>query len=269
MENAEIQFATEKLTQLRTDYQVDVSADWGAEADGAWKKGNWSKDELERLHRSIELLAGIMGRRGDKFIQNLGGVKVEKADMGSHGGEALAHNVRLSSKGSFSAWTVVHEFAHAWDANHDWKLSVALEKYTGGSTRPILSRVKRLVGLSDTRLFTAENRSGRRGRKPGCNAAGYFYGDKPSGSNWRFDRREDFAEAVTMYVGWGRNNDLSNWAEARIKRYLLENGTTDKNFGKDHWTYYSRYFYPPGGDYTKTKRWKFVEELVKGRIKVS
>ena len=268
MENSEVQYATEKLTQLHTDYQVDVIVDWGVDADGAWKRGNWSKDELERLHRSIGLLAGIMGR-GDKFIQNLGGVTVKKADMGSRGGEAQAHQVRLSSKGSFSAWTVVHEFAHAWDANHDWKLSVALEKYTGGSTRPLLSSVKKLAGLSDTRFFAEENRSGRRGRKPGCNAAGYFYGDKPSGSNWRFNRKEDFAESVAMYVGWGRNNDLSSWAESRIKRYLLENGATDKTFGKDHWTYYSKYFYPQGGDYTKTKRWKFVEELVKGRIKVS
>jgi hypothetical protein len=267
MENSEVQYATEKLMQLQDEYHVEVIADWGADADGTWKNGNWSRDELDRLYRSIGLLAGIMGRR-EKFIQNLGGVTVQKADMGSHGGEALAHHVHLSTKGSFTAWTVVHEFAHAWDANHDWKLSVALEKYTGGATRPLLSWVKKLVGLSDTKFFAAEDRSGRRGRKPGCNAAGYFYGDKPSGSNWKFNRVEDFAESVAMYVGWGRSNDLSNWAEARIKRYLLENGATDKKFGRDYWTHYAKYFYPQGGDYTKTKRWKFVEELVKGRIKV-
>ena len=60
MENSEVQYATERLTQLHTDYQVDVIADWGLDSDGAWKKGNWSKDELERLHRSVGLLAGIM-----------------------------------------------------------------------------------------------------------------------------------------------------------------------------------------------------------------
>ena len=97
MENSEIQYATEKLTQLKSEYQVDVIADWGQDSDGAWKKGNWSKDELERLHRSIGLLAGIMGR-GDKFIQNLGGVKLEKADMGSHGGEAQAHDGALGAR---------------------------------------------------------------------------------------------------------------------------------------------------------------------------
>src|SRR5688572_33261633 len=201
MENSEVQYATERLTQLRTDYQVDVIADWGPDSDGAWKKGNWSKEELERLHRSIGFLAGIMGR-SEKFIQNLGGVTVQKADMGSHGGEAMAHHVRLSSKGSFSAWTVVHEFAHAWDANHNWKLSVALEKYTGGSTRPLLSWVKKLIGLSDTKFFAEENRSGRRGRKPGCNAAGYFYGDKPSGS-----RSEERRVGKECRSRWGADEE--------------------------------------------------------------
>lgn len=265
MENSDVQYAAEKLAQLQSEYHVTVIADWGEGSHGTWQKGNWSKDELERLHRSIGLLAGIMGRR-EKFIQNLGGVTVVKADIGSHGGEALAHQVKLSAQESFSAWTVVHEFSHAWDANQGWRLSAALEKYTGGFTSPFLSGLKKLVGLSDSGFFAEENRSGRHGRRPGCNAAGYFYGDKPSGSNWNFNCVEDFAESVAMYVGWGRNNDLSDWAEARIKRYLLENKARDKNFGVDYWTYYATYFYPEGGDYTKALRWKFVEELVKGRI---
>lgn len=267
MENADVSYASEKLMQFESEYQVQVVADWGVDPNGTWQKGNWSKDELDKLYRSIGLLAGIM-KGGKHFIENLGGVTVKKQDIGLHGGEAQAHLVKLNSKGSFSAWTVVHEFAHAWDANHSWKLSVALENYTGGATRPFLSWLMKLVGLSDSKFFTQENKPGKRGRKPGCNAAGYFYGDKPSGSNWKFNRLEDFAESVAMYVGWARSNDLSNWAEARIKRYLLENGATDKNFGKDQWTYYAKYFYPDGGDYTKTKRWKFVEELVKGRIKI-
>lgn len=268
MENSDVSYASEKLMQLQTEYQVDVAADWGEDSDGAWQMGSWSKEELDKLSRSIGLLAGIM-KGHNQFIKNLGGVTVKKEDIGMHGGEALAHLVRLNSKGSFSAWTVVHEFAHAWDANYSWKLSTALEKYTGGSTRPLLSWFQKLFGLSDSKFFTAENKSGRRGRKPGCNAAGYFYGDKPSGSNWKFNRREDFAESVAMFIGWGRSNDLSNWAEARIKRYLLENGASDKTFGVDQWAYYAKYFYPEGGDYTKTKRWKFVEELVKGRIEIT
>lgn len=267
MENADNSHASQKLTQLKSEYEVEVVSDWGPDTDGKWRNGSWSKDELDRLYKSIGLLAGMMKSR-NVFIQNLGGVTVQKDDIGPHGGEAQAHLVRFNSKGSFSAWTVIHEFAHAWDANHNWKLALALQKYTGGSTRPLLSWLKKLVGLSDSRFFTSEDKPGRRGRRPGCNAAGYFYGDKPSGSNWKFNRLEDFAESVAMYVGWGRSNDLSDWAEARIKRYLMQDGASDKNFGKDYWTYYSRYFYPEGGDYTKTLRWKFVEELVKGRINI-
>lgn len=267
MENSDVAYASERLMQLKSEYHVDVIADWGMGSDGHWYKGTWSKDELDRLQRAIGLLAGIM-KGANHFVENLGGVTVVKEDIGVHGGQAQAHLVKFNSKSSFSPWTVVHEFAHAWDANYDWKLSRALEKYTGGSTRPLLSWLKKLIGNSDTRFFKQENKPGRRGRKPGCNAAGYFYGDKPSGSNWKFNRLEDFAESVAMYVGWGRSNDLSNWAEARIKRYLLKDGDSDKSFGKDYWTYYAKFFFPERGDYTKTKRWKFVEELVKGRIKI-
>jgi hypothetical protein len=205
----------------------------------------------------------------DKFTRNLGGVTVRKADIGSHGGEALLHRVSLSTKGTFSSWTVVHELAHAWDANHGWKLARLLEKYTGGYTSPVLSLAKRLARLSDSGFLNQEDKPGRHGRRPGCNAAGYFYGDKPSGSNWKFNRIEDFAESVAMYLGWQRDNDLSNWAKARIDRYLLENGVQDKNFGIDNWLYYRKYFYPEGGDYSKTLRWKFVDDLINGRISVT
>lgn len=266
MERSEAELASSKLVQLKAEYQVDVLADWG---DGAseWKPGSWTITELDRLQNAIALLANIMGGN-EKFIRNLGGLTVRKADIGSHGGEALAHRVSLSTKGTFSSWTVVHEFAHAWDANHGWKLSRLLEKYTKGYTSPILSLVQRLAGFSDSGRFSPEKKPGRYGRRPGCNAAGYFYGDKPSGSNWRFNRLEDFAESVAMYIGWERGNDLSRWARARIDRYMLENGAEDKNFGIDNWVYYRKYFYPADGDYTKTKRWQFVDDLVNGRVGV-
>jgi hypothetical protein len=99
---------------------------------------------------------------------------------------------------------------------------------------------------------------------PGCNAAGYFYGDKPSGSNWQFDRREDFAESVVMYCGWGNNNELSKTAHGRIERYLLSNGRKDPIYRiADHWSDYAHWFYPPQGDYTQTKRWAFVHQLMR------
>ena len=266
MERSEAEFAQAKLAQLKADYQVDVLADWG-DGEGEWKPGTWTKAELDRLHNAITLLAETMGGN-EKFVQNFAGISVRKADIGSHGGEALAHRVSLSTKGTFSSWTVVHELAHAWDANYKWQLSRLLEKYTGGYTNPVLSLVIRFAGLSDSGRFSPEIKPGRYGRRPGCNAAGYFYGDKPSGSNWKFNRLEDFAESVAMYIGWEKGNDLSEHARKRIIRYQLQNGEKDPFNVIDNWMDYAKRFYPEGGDYTKTKRWKFVDDLVNGRIEI-
>ncbi len=267
MEKSEAQYAQAKLAQLRGEYQVDVLADWG-DGDREWNPGLWTRAELDKLHNSIALLANVMGETTN-FIRHLGSVTVKKSDIGTHGGEALAHRVSLSTKGSFSAWTVVHEFAHAWDANYGWKLSRLLEKYTGGYTSPFLSYLKQLAGLSDSAFLNPEKKPGRYGRRPGCNKAGYFYGDKPSGSNWSFNRVEDFAESVAMYIGWDRNNDLSEHARNRIIRYQLNNGEKDPFNTIDNWMDYAKHFYPDNGDYTKTKRWQFVDDLVNGRISVS
>jgi hypothetical protein len=265
MERADIDFVSNALKQLQEKFRVEVLTDWGDDSDGSWQGGNWLKDEIDRLDRTINLLAEAMGG-GEKFGQNLNGVTIRKADIGSHGGEALHHRVSLSKKGTFTAWTIIHELAHAWDANHNWQLSAKLEKYTGGYTSPVLSLFKKVFGQSDSGIWKAENAPGRFGRKPGCNAAGYFYGDKPSGSNWAFNRKEDFAESVAMYIAWKKNNELSEWAEGRLNRYLLENGANAKNFGVDNWADYKAFFYPEEGDYTRTLRWKFVDELVKGHI---
>lgn len=267
MEQADYQYAQARLDHLKGQYKVEVISDWSEEG-GQWKPGAWARAELDKLYDTIDLVAGLTGGP-DKFAQMLGGVTVQKRDIGSHGGEALAHRVSLSTKGPFTAWTVVHELAHAWDGNYGWRLSRELEKYTGGYTSPVLSLARRMLGLSDSGRFGAENKPGRYGRKPGCNQAGYFYGDRPSGSNWAFNRKEDFAESVSMYIGWGRGNELSSWAEARIKRYLLDNGARDSNFGIDNWKDYARYFYPENGDYTKTKRWQFVDDLFHGRITIT
>jgi hypothetical protein len=83
-----------------------------------------------------------------------------------------------------------------------------------------------------------------------------------------FNRIEDFAESVAMYVAWERGNDLSDWARMRIDRYLLADGEKSKYFGVDNWAFYRQYFYPENGDYQRTKRWQFVDDLVKGKIKV-
>ena len=82
MESSEIQLVEAKLKGLKNQFNVDVLADWGAGTDGAWKPGLWVRDEIERLDRYINLLAGFMGG-GDKFIQNLNGVTIKKSDIGS------------------------------------------------------------------------------------------------------------------------------------------------------------------------------------------
>ena len=266
MDISDLQYVSQKLMELKSTFQIDIFPDWGEGPDGSWQNGKWVKDELDKLQKFIGILAGAMGGN-ENFIKNIGGVQIKKANIGSHGGEALSHRVSLSEKGTFSAWTIVHELAHTWDANHHWHLSVALEKYTGGYTSLPLSYLKRLLGQRDSGFWKPEDQPGRRGRFPGCNAAGYCYGDKPSGSNWSFNRKEDFAESVAMYVGWKGNNDLSGHAHARVERYCLPNGTKDKFFGQvDHWTEYARYFYPDGGDYAKTRRWQFIDSLVHGNI---
>lgn len=266
MNISDLEQVTQKLSELRSKYQIEILPDWGEGPDGSWQNGKWLKDELDKLQNYVGILAEGMGGNAN-FIKNIGGVEIKKANIGSHGGEALSHRVSLSEKGSFSAWTITHELAHTWDANHRWQLSVALEKYTGGYTSLPLSFLKRLIGPRDSGFSKSEDQPGRRGRFPGCNAAGYFYGDKPSGSNWAFNRKEDFAESVAMYVGWNRNNELSAQAHGRVERYLLPNGAKDKFFGQvDNWTDYAKYFYPEGGDYTKTRRWQFIDGLVNGRI---
>ncbi len=260
------QYAEEKLAALKSMFRVEIQKDWG-EQEGSWQAGNWTREELDRLFTTLRCFADCVGGE-NKVAEFTGGVSIYRREMGSHGGEADAHRVSFPVTQTFSAWTVVHEFAHTWDANHGWGLSRLLESYTGGYTSPALSFLRKLIGQSDCGLWDEENKPGRRGRKRGCNAAGYFYGDKPSGSDWRFNRVEDFAESVAMYVGWERGNDLSEWARARIDRYLLADGATAKYFGVDNWAYYKSYFYPENGDYRSTRRWQFVDDLVKGKIKI-
>ncbi|WKZ49232.1 MAG: hypothetical protein QY306_07665 [Anaerolineales bacterium] len=265
MDRSESAVAAERVARLKTDFDVTVLADWGDDVsvgDTTWKAGTWSLAELERLRDSLLLLADAMNGN-DRFKSNLGSVTVKKASIGSHGGEAWRGQVTFSANASFTPWTVVHEFAHIWDEHNGWGLSRRLEKFTGGFTSPLLSWMRKFFRLADLNGFVRADEPGKRGRKPGCNRSGYFYGVKPSGADWNFNRVEDFAESVAMYVGWERGNALSDHARKRIIRYLKSNGEKDDLFGTpDNWADYARYFYPEEGDYTKTKRWRFVEGLM-------
>ncbi len=257
MGQAELAITAERLARLSADFHVTVLRDWGSgeeTPDGAWQNGLWSLAELDRLHDSISLLANSFGG-SESFLNKVGSVTVKKGEIGSHGGEALHGRITLSSASSFNAWTVVHEFAHIWDENSGWQLSRQLERYTGGYTSRFFSWVKKYLRLADLNGFTKAEEPGKRGRKPGCNARGYFYGDKPSGSNYSFNRVEDFAESVAMYVGWGNDNALSDQARARISRYELADGETDPFFRtKDNWAEYARSIFTPLAEITPRRR---------------
>ena len=246
---------TKHITRLHADFQIKVM-----------ENGNWHARDLELLRASIALFAEAMDGN-ENFKRQLGEILIERTDTEISLGLAYKDRIKLSEKKQFSAWSVIHELAHVWDVKNQWELSLALEKFTSGYTNPFLSKIKkRIPSQWDAGSHGAENKPGYYGRKPGVNTYGYFYGDTPSGANWRFNRKEDFAESVAMYCGWRRSNLLSKTAHGRIERYLLPNGTKDPIYGiADNWSDYARYFYPEGGDYTKTKRWKFIDELINQR----
>jgi hypothetical protein len=246
---------TEQAARLQADFQISISDD-----------GNWQMPDLELLHASITLFAEILGGH-EKIKRQIGDLLIERTNTGTSAGLAYKDRIKLSKNTPIGAWTVLHELAHVWDVKNQWALSAGLEKFTGGSTNLLLSSIKKQIpGQWDAGPRGAENKPGFYGRKPGVNAAGYFYGDKPSGANWRFNRKEDFAESVVMYCGWRRNNSLSKTAHNRIERYLLPNGTIDPIYHlADNWSDYASYFYPESGDYTKTKRWQFIDELINQR----
>jgi hypothetical protein len=244
---------TKQIARLNTDFQINVA-----------ENGNWLPNDLDLLHTTISLFAGLMGG-SENFKRKLGEVLIVRTDTGTKLGLAYTDRIEFSEKAQVSTWSVIHEMAHIWDAKNKWELSLALEKFTGGYTNPLLSKTKKKIpGQWDAGLDGSQNKPGSYGRKPGVNAYGYFYGDKPSGSNWSFNRKEDFAESVAMYCGWGRGNPLSKTAHGRIERYLLPNGTKDPVYGiADNWSDYARYFYPEDGDYTTTKRWEFIDDLMR------
>ncbi|MFN8412004.1 MAG: hypothetical protein U0Z26_06415 [Anaerolineales bacterium] len=223
----------------------------------------WHEQESELLLNAITLFATILGGQ-ENFIHHIGEIKIEKTDTGTSLGLAYIDHIKFNSKAHLSTWSVLHELSHIWDAKNKWNLSVEFEKFTGGFTDKVRSLTQiGIPELWDAGPDGALPQAGYYGRKPGCNAEGYFYGDQPSGSNWRFNRKEDFAESVVMYCGWGRKNILSKTAHGRIERYLLPDGQKDPLYGiVDLWSSYAKYFYPSHGDYTKTKRWQFVDTLI-------
>jgi hypothetical protein len=236
---ADSQQADQIAHNLKETYQLSVVKDWGegTEADPQeWRGGEWSLEELNTLQTGVADLANAMGGP-DKFIENIGSITISQVEM-KHRGLASVHGIKFTaSEISIDPWTVVHELAHVWDANFGWGLSKAMESYTGGRTNLVAMALKRLRGECD-----------EKGRLPGCNRFGYFYGDvPPAGSDRNFNRKEDFGESVTAYV-------YPALVQGRVDRF------------KDDDSYGDLLYYP---DYTQTLRWAFVDGLTKGNIVVS
>jgi hypothetical protein len=234
---ADSQLAGEVVHNLVSAYQVTLVQDWGQASaeDGSavWRGGEWSMDELHILQQGITDLAAAMGGP-DRFIHNLGHITISQEAI-QYRGLASSGGVKFtSSPVSIDQWTVVHELSHVWDAHFKWRLSVALERYTGGYTNWAAMMVKRWrTGCDADR------------RLSGCNRFGYYYGDiPPAGSDQNFNRKEDFAESVTAYV-------YPRLVQARVDRF------------KDDPQYRDVLYY---ADYTQTRRWSFVDGLIKGTI---
>src|SRR5512143_2161550 len=104
MKERDAEIAFERLVQLKSEFQVDVVPDWGpgdTKASGKWQTGSWARDELDVLYDTLCLLAEIMGGN-DRLPLRLGNVTIQKSDIGSHGGEAYAHQVKFSKNGPVS-----------------------------------------------------------------------------------------------------------------------------------------------------------------------
>jgi hypothetical protein len=232
--------ADQIVQDLADSYGMTVVKDWGEQeteaAPDGWQGGEWSMEELNTLHKGVADLAEAMGGP-EKFIENIGRITISQVEM-KYRGLASIHGIKFTAAPiSIDMWTVVHELAHVWDANSGWRLSRALESYTGGHTNLLTAAIRKARGQCDERR-----------RMPGCNRYGYFYGDvPPAGSDQNFNRKEDFAESVASYV-------YPALVQPRVDRF------------KDDDQYRDMLYY---ADYTQTRRWAFVKGLIKGTIAVN
>ena len=140
-----------------------------------------------------------------------------------------------SNKADLYRLTVVHELAHAWDAHYNWTLSEGIEKYTGGYT-----------GYDKDPTPQDEHCTSYEYKTPGCNLAHYYYGGIPAfvSSSGHFDRKEDFAYAVSAYVYPSEFR-----AVKRLDSYQYKNPN-----GKYHFLYYD--------NFENNSRWIYIRSVI-------
>jgi len=186
----------------------------------------FSNAETQTIINGASKLAMAMGGN-DVFRDELGGVSILKDNNMRYGGLGDKNKVIYNTGAGWGEWRVVHELAHAWDANHGWSLSRELKQKTGGSFS--------LKGIISYWLGACDP------TQPGCNHAGYVWGDvPPKGADGNFDQREDFAESVAAYLypEEAKSYINENFPEERFKRFQYDS-------------------------FLDRKRGKFIEELMK------
>lgn len=232
------QFTAKQLSeQLKKTYKVKL-VERRDEIKAAFKpeatvEGPWPLKETQIVFDGLREVINAMG--GQELFERFFGDLALRRGTITYRAQADHTGILFTTADiSIDGWTIAHEMGHVWDSRYNWRISQALEKYTGGNTNQLLAAAKQRLGRCDAD-----------GRFPGCNNAGYFYeGPPPAGSDRNFTRLEDFAEAFAAFV-------YPKIAQSRVAVY------------RNNPTYQSLLFYE---DYTKTKRWAFVNGLLHGTL---
>ena len=166
--------------QVKLEYQMADNYNW------VFNGNDWTGKDISRIFQAGRDISRKIG--GDNNVKQLvGNLEFDKKNM-INGAETLAHHIWLNSDSSkWNIWSVVHEIGHSIDASHGWELSRGLMKFTGG------------YQLNEGPF--SDNPACLDQTAPGCNSKRYFYGGvPPKGSDYNFNRKEDFAESFAALV---------------------------------------------------------------------
>jgi len=132
------------------------------------------------VQQAVHQFASAMGGP-PIFRARLGGVRLEFRNM-KYGGLAFAHAILLNPD-QLTAWTVVHEMAHTWDAAHRLQFASEMQKQVNAGYLRWYYPILHILDPNDQRYWYL----------PGS-------GPPPCGIDRNFNAREDFAEAVTAFI---------------------------------------------------------------------
>ena len=260
-EGAEAEYADQLISFLVDLYNVQVRKDYGyvtvwefprnpdlpATSSCVWLAGRWTTEELSTLFAGVRDLATAMGGPA-KFRAEMGQTLVVRQYPISGLGETKIPDVKLDDDPSntLSNWTVVHEFAHAWDQAHEHALSNGLMTYTGGDYLSESTKQQYWADVCGATMNSdgSINFHGNDWMR-GCNKSGYMYASPPpKGSDRNFNAREDWAESVTAYV-------YPAYATNLVQVYQ-----SDPNRSRFLWY----------ADYRETDRWAYVNGVINGKL---